>query len=335
MNRLIYYPTGSYGTFLQWLCNTTDIAGVEDLPFHADGNSHKYVLSDQYKLLISNECEFEFVSSKNPNVVSCIWPIDHNGKLFNKDKIQDGYHQINVWQLNKFYSHDIKILVIYPTETSKIWWYHNNYKKVFYTPEMFDKKIKHRYSELPWLTCNDTMQRVRLQMDYYSQQDWYQSIINQFNCKTVYDLSLGQLRVLMAQALHEESFDCVSNWTKLSAEFPNIKFITLDDLRDNFGNTVLNMFEFFNVNTALKNKIDYIHSEWQPLQTTMHRDALHRTIINCIVNGQAHDWSDTTFDLFDEAYLLSVLKFQHGIDFAAHTIEKLPTNTQDLLRLAS
>jgi hypothetical protein len=204
---------------------------------------------------------------------------------------------------------------------------------VFYTPEMFDKKIKNKYSELPWLTCNDTMQRVRLQMDYYSQQDWYQSIINQFNCKPVYDLSLSQLRVLMAQALHKESFDCVSNWTKLSAEFPNIKFINLDDLRDNFKNTVLNMFDFFNINTPLKNKIDYVSGHWRPLQTTMHRDAEHSTVINCIVNQQEHNWDDMSFDFFDEVYLYYTLKFQYNIILDADTVETLPTNTQDLLRL--
>jgi hypothetical protein len=41
------------------LCNgyatLTAISSTEDLPFHADGNSHKYVLTDQYKLLISKK----------------------------------------------------------------------------------------------------------------------------------------------------------------------------------------------------------------------------------------------------------------------------------------
>jgi hypothetical protein len=62
LNRLIYYPTGSYGTFVQWLCNTVNISGAEDLPFYTDGNSHKYVLSDEYRLLISEQDEQQFVS---------------------------------------------------------------------------------------------------------------------------------------------------------------------------------------------------------------------------------------------------------------------------------
>jgi hypothetical protein len=57
LNRLIYYPTGSYGTFVQWLCNTVNISGAQDLPFHTDGNSHQYVLTDQYRLLISEQDE--------------------------------------------------------------------------------------------------------------------------------------------------------------------------------------------------------------------------------------------------------------------------------------
>jgi hypothetical protein len=335
LNRLIFYPAGCYGTFIQWLCNTTDISSPNDLPFHVDGNSHQYVLADQYKLLISEQCADQFVSTNNSTVVSAVWRLDHNGKLFNKDNIQDGYRLVSSYHLDKFYDKNVKILLIYPTETSKIWWYHNMYKKVWFSPEMFDKKIRHQHEKMSWLTCKDVTDRTRLQMNYYAQRAWYQQIISKFNCSDVNDLTLAQLRKIMAHALHEELFDSLSHWSQLHNDFPDIKFITLDDFRDNFKTTVLDIFNFFNIDTALKNKIDYIHGEWQSLQTTMHRDAAHKTIINCVVNAQAYDWSNLNFDLFDEAYLLSVLKFQHGIDLAADAIDKLPTNTQSLLELAN
>ena len=107
----------------------------------------------------------------------------------------------------------------------------------------------------------------------------------------------------------------------------------MDQLRDQSKDTVLDILQYFNIQSNLP--LDFVLDQWQPLQTTMHRDSEHHDIINCIVNGQAYDWSDLNFDLFDEVYLLYVLKFKHGIDFVAHTIEKLPTTTQDLLQLAS
>jgi hypothetical protein len=318
---------------VQWLCNTANISSAKDLPFHEDGNSHQYVLSDQYRLLVSSNCSQEFVNTQHSTVASCIWPLDHNGKKYNEHGQEDFYFQFSQCHLNFFLDHNVKILVLYPTETSKIWWWHNNCKKVFFTKEMFDKKIKHQYSELQWLTESNPIARAKLQLNYYQNRTWFKLLLRHFKCTDAGQFSLGQLRASMGWALHKETYDYVSHWQLLISKFPNIKFISLDQLRDQSTDTVLDIFQYFNIQSDLP--LNFILDQWRPLQTTMHRDVLHETIINCIVNGQAYDWSDTAFDLFDEAYLLYVLKFQHGIDLTAHTIEKLPTNTQDLLQLAS
>ena len=104
MNRLIYYPTGSYGTFVQWLCNTASISSAADLPFHEDGNSHQYVLSDQYRLLVSSDCSQEFVNTQHSNVASCIWPLDHNGKKYNEHGHEDFYFQFRPSGLYRTFS---------------------------------------------------------------------------------------------------------------------------------------------------------------------------------------------------------------------------------------
>ena len=198
---------------------------------------------------------------------------------------------------------------------------------------MFDKKIKHQYSELPWLTESDPIARAKLQLNYYQNTTWFKLLLRHFKCTDARQFSLGQLRASMGWALHKETYDYVSHWQLLISKFPNIKFISLDQLRDQSKDTVLDILQYFNIQSDLP--LDFVIDHWTPLQTTMHRDAEHTTVINYILNGQAYDWSDLNFDLFDEAYLLYVLKFQHGIDLTAHTIEKLPTNTQDLLQLAS
>jgi hypothetical protein len=331
LNRLIYYPTGSYGTFIQWLCNTPSITGPEELPFHADGNSHKYVLTDQYKLLISEQDEQEFVRTINPNVVSCIWPVDHNGRTFNFNNEPDFYSKLSQKHLKHFDRSGIKTLVIYPTDTSKIWWYHNNCKKVFYTKEMYDKKIQNRYDHTPWLTCADVVQRAQIQMEHYQQQSWYKILLSKFRCLNINQLSLGQLRQLLAVARYEEMADYLSHWQQLPMQFPNMKFVALDQFRDCTKDTIQDVFEYFNVSSNLP--LDFVVDQWTALQTTRHRDREHDYIINCIVNGQHCDWSNLNFDLFDEVYLYHELKYQHNITLDADSIDCLPTNTHDLLLL--
>lgn len=335
MNRLIFYPTGTYGTFIQWLCNTPNISGPEDLPFHADGNSHRYVLSDQYQLLLSDRDKQEFVDTHNNTVVSGLWPlvrIDHNGRPFNVDSDPNFYFQLSKNSIEYFDQHNVKILALCPTDTSKIWWYHNNYKKVFYTQEMHNKKTKEQWNNIPWLLCTDVVQRVQIHMNYYQSRTWYKILLLKFNCTNIDQLSLGQLRHLMSVALQEEMADYLSNWTQLPAQFPNVKFVSMDQLRDHTKETVLDIFEYFDVKSNLP--LDFVLDQWTELQTTRNRDREHINIVNYIVNGQDYDWSNLNFDLFDEVYLYHELKYQHNIILDANNIDCLTTNTRDLLRLA-
>ena len=316
---------------MQWLCNTTAITGAEDLPFDVDGNSHRYVLTDQYKLLTSVQSEQEFVCAHHPTVVSCIWPLEHNGKVFNVENQTNFYYNFSYQHLKFFVNHDVKILVLHPTETSKIWWWHNNCKKVFYTPDMFDKKIKNRYADLPWLTTTDPVQRAGVQMNYYQDRAWYKTLAQNFQCADAGQLTQGQLRTVMAHSIANESFDYLSHWQQLPQHFPNIKFVSLDQLRDHTKQTVQGILKYFNVESNVP--LDFVLDHWTPLQTTRNRDAEHNKIVNCIVNGQYCDWSDLNFDLFDEVYLYYALRFQHNIALLAEHMDCLPTNTHDLLLL--
>lgn len=334
MNRLVYYPTGSYGTFIQWLCNTPNISGPEDLPFHADGNSHRYVLTDQYRLLISDQDKQEFVSANNSTVVSCLWPVSHNGRVFNKNNDLNFYFNLSCTDLRYFDQHNIKILVLHPTETSEIWWYHNNCKKVFWTTEMYSKKkIQEQYShhETAWLTSTDVLQRARTQLEYYQTRTWLKILLHKFKCINVDQLNLGQLRTIMAVGRKKEMTDYLSHWQQLPEHFPNIKFVSLDQLRDCTKDTIQDIFEYFNVSSNLP--LNFVIDQWTALQTTRHRDREHADIINCIVNRQPCDWSDLNFDLFDEVYLYYTLRFKHNITLNTDHVDFLPTNTHDLLLL--
>ena len=289
------------------------------------------MLSDQYKLLVAEQDTEEFVATKNHNVVSCIPPIDHNSKLYNEHCQENFYYQTTLQHIQFFNQYNIKILILYPTETSKIWWWHNNCKKVFFTPEMFDKKIKNAHADIPWLTTTDPVQRAGVQMNYYQDRSWYKTLLQQFQCADAHELSVGQLRTVLAQSIHNETFDSLSHWQLLPAQLPNVKFVSLDQLRDCTKQTVQDIFEYFAVESNLP--LDFVLDQWTLLQTTRNRDLEHSKIVNCIVNDQDHDWSDLNFDLFDEVYLYYALRFQHNIRLNAEHVDRLPTNTHDLLLL--
>ena len=341
VNRLIYYPTGCYGTFLQWLCNTPADQQEQNLPFHTDGNSHGYVLSDQYKLLITPQEDQDYVSGRNSTVVSSLWPAEHNGKLFNAKGSPNFYFDVTRSHLQFFQNHPVQVCVIYPTVTSKIWWWHNNCKKVFWSPEMFDKKVKSfapgsldaeiMMSSQAWLTTVDPIERAKIQMSYYESRAWCQRLMTKFRCDQTQNLSPGQLRTTMAQSIRYEFFDYVSHWAQLPAQFPNIRFISLDQLRDNTTESIQHIFDHLAVKSSPSPSV---LSQWYKLQTTMHRDQEHHEIIQAITQRQDKDWSELNFDIFDEVYLLYELVYKNKLQLNVHHLDKLPTNTRDLLQYA-
>ena len=341
MNRLIYYPTGCYGTFLQWLCNTPADQQETNLPFHTDGNSHGYVLSDQYKLLATPQCERNFVSADHPTVVSGLWPLDHNGKPFNKKGKPDFYIDLTRAALQYFQNYAVQVCVIYPTVTSKIWWWHNNCKKVVWSSGMYEKKMNSftpgseeaeiMIASRAWLTTMDPIERAKIQMSYYESRAWCQRLMNKFQCNRTQNLSLGQLRTTMAQSIRYEFFDYVSHWAELPAQFPNIRFISLDQLRDTTTESIQHIFDHLVVKSSPSPSV---LSQWSKLQTTMHRDQEHHEIIKAITQGQDKDWSELNFDIFDEVYLLYELVYKNKLQLNVHHLDKLPTNTRDLLQYA-
>jgi hypothetical protein len=330
--RLIYYPTGSYGTFLQWLCNTKSISSDKDLPFDVDGNSHKYTLSDEFTLLIHPEQENLFFSSNSNTVASCQWPTEHNGRKFNIENHPLFYLKVSVDHLRSLTKHQLQIVCVHPTDTSKIWHYHNNFKKVYFDQTMFEKKIKPWYPEIAWLTHSDPIYRARLHISYYKGRDWYNTLLQHYRSQDIFQVSLGQLRSIMATAIANESGDFTTHWTKLYNIFPNIKFIPLDSLRDNTKQTIEDIFSLFKIESSLP--LDFVVDQWQSKQTTAHRDTQHAMVIDCVIKNQFLNWENYCFDFFDEAYMLYELKSKHNITLNAENSDCLPTNTQDLLRLA-
>ena len=260
------------------------------------------------------------------------WPTEHNGRKFNIENHPMFYLKASVEHLKSLTNHQLQMVCIHPTGTSKIWHYHNNFKKVYFDPIMFERKIKPWYPDVPWLTHSDPIHRAKLHTACYKGRDWYDTLLQHYRSKDIFQTTTGQLRLLMATAIAKENGDFISHWTKLYNIFPNIKFIPLDCLRDSTKQTIEDIFSLFKIESNLP--LDFVVDKWQNKQITAHRDAQHAKIIDCVINNQFFNWENYCFDFFDEVYLLSELKFKHNIALNAENVDCLPTNTEDLLRLA-
>ena len=277
---------------------------------------------------MSDQDTTDFINSVNHTVVGCIPPIDHNSKKFNQFSLPDFYYHDTLKHLDLFVKHKTNTVVIYPTETSKIWWWHNNCKKVYFTTQMFEKKIKPYHQTIDWLTTEDPIHRARIQMHYYHERTWYQSLLYSWNRSTSFDLSLGQLRTVMAHALHWETFDYISQWSKLKQDLPQTMFIALDMLRDCPQQTVQTIYKRFKVENQLP--VHNIIEKWQSLQLTKLRDQQHATIVDAVVNKKYCDWQHLAFDIFDEVWLYYVLRFEHKQNLKWDDIDCLPCTTAAL-----
>ena len=82
MKQLIYYPPGCYGTFVNWICDTNQHVGTDDLPFGEFGNSHKYYNKNP-GLLQPKQRELFLKSNRNFGVQRGCWPFNVGIKLLN------------------------------------------------------------------------------------------------------------------------------------------------------------------------------------------------------------------------------------------------------------
>lgn len=298
--NLIYYPPGGYGTFIEWSCAYfSGITKISD-PFTSNGSCHAYT---GFPLAL-NKNLFHFVNSQNPYPYARCHPgVIQNFEAVNLSESFD----VDMLYLT---THFQKILILYPTITSQLLLENNSIQK---TPEENNKILP--FIDVLKLT-------IEAEIDGKNLMQWNKSTIN--------DFSIWELRELLSEYWFARNNN-FNEWDqlKLTNKNSNIKFVSLDSLRDNFAETVADYLDFFNITNININTLESLFLKWKSGQEHLYKDKIVLSIIDSVLNKTNYHWDDN-LTILDEAFIQKELKAK-GFDLKCFNLNKFPTNTQDLL----
>jgi hypothetical protein len=145
-----------------------------------------------------------------------------------------------------------------------------------------------------------------------------------YNKTTAVDFSTWQLRTAMAYDLHSQTDDAYQCWQQLKQQFGTIKFVSIDQLRDNFQSTAIEILDFFEIKKDIVNDLPFVETEWSVRQEHRFKDQLVNNIVDAVANNQDLDWTGK-INFFDEVYIQKLLN-DRGITLLDH--DTWPTTTQ-------
>ena len=112
-------------------------------------------------------------------------------------------------------------------------------------------------------------------------------------------------------------------------EFTNFQFITLDNLRDNFKNTIISLLDYCQLDIVNLDKIEEVYQSWISYQYHYFKDRILNDIIESILNNTYYDWEEKKLTLIDETLVQYHLR-QHNIEIKCYNLNSFPTNTDNL-----
>lgn len=334
--NLIYYLGGCYGTFIEWMChyleNTADF-----LPFESTGSSHQY----QGNFCLTFNHVEEIIKDKNKKYFRC-----HPAVSF-KDDGNLGCHSslsffdIIQTDLNSLLKLDtngtqLNILILYSDSNTNIWKENNELEKIFSTWDMYDTYLE------PWgvlpnsvlvrsLLSNNSFEKLKIILSYEIDNEnllqWGKSDINEFD--------IWEIRELMSLYWFNRYKDYYSCFDQLKKEFPTIKFVSIDQFKYNFLESITNIINYFGapVDQSKFNNLTDIESTWRSLQFYIDRDDLCNQIISSLLsNDQTFSWENQNLTLLDEAYIQKSLR-ENNIEIKCYGINVFPKNSKDFIKL--
>jgi hypothetical protein len=329
MKRLIYYPPGTYGTFINWLCNTTGPVTQADLPFAEFGNSHKFYVDNPQRHLFDEKSQNLFLkSSRDFGVLRVCWPLSVGAKLVNVEQKNDFYYQVCEQDLQRLAADCDRILVLHPTDQSKIWWYQNFSEKVTFSPDIVRQVMPTANlndNSVSWLTTLDPVLRARHYLDLQKQQPGLAELFCLYDKTTSLDFELWQLRTALVYDLHSQTNNVYQCWQQLAQEFDTIKFVSLENLRDHFQQTAQDILNFFECGHSMFDNLSFVEAEWSKRQQHQFKDRTVNSIVDAVATNQELDWTGQ-INFFDEVYIQKLLN-DRGITLL--DVNTWPTNTSE------
>lgn len=325
---LIYYMAGCYGTFIEWICDSQYNNSFTSIPFRSDGSSHYFVgniLWPQYKI-------FDFINAKNNLLQERFYCRTHIS-IFDETNSYAAYkckshEEIVSEDLNFLSKNFSKILVLHPTETSKLWVENNNLQKVSPTNEYFEKYLQPLGFTKQFLLPNidqDLTGKLKTTMIQELENDKASSW-NKINIETLDPWELRELLSFYWVTRFGDRFSC---WSTLKNNLQNasIQFVSMDELRDFPIQTINRCLQFFDLE-PINDTIDPIITKWEKLQIHKDKDQQVSNIIEAIVNNKHFSWNDIDLNLFDEAFIQNNLRAE-GLEVKCYNLNQFPKNTDE------
>lgn len=311
-NICIIYSPGSYGTLIEWCLNYFSNKEFSDnLPFCELGSSHYF---DGNHLGGFPELKQFIINSDTDD----------------KNKIVR-FHIINyvsddlIGYTNYVSEHFRKIIWLHPTYKSILWNLHNRFSKIVWNKTYSHKKnYKEDSPKLfkRWLiSC----------LSDGSGEDNLLENIKRFTKNSIIDLENWQLREFLSLYIYKEhlsqtGLDIVD---ELKHKYPFIKFVPIDSLRDNFQNTIYDIFNYCDLGLINEEKLDMVYQHWIQTQFYKNSDVIVDEIVESIVNNTALDWKDKNLTILDEAFIQMKLR-NIGYEIKCFNLNQFPTDSNKL-----
>lgn len=324
--NLIFYPSGCYGTFIEWIYYYF-IKEVTYLPFKSDGSSHEYLGN----FLCPREKLIEFINSdEEVKLARCSPDILNqnatNSNISNFEIIMDDLNYLK----DKFNT----ILVIHPSEYTKLWVENNEIEKCIITQEQFDllyKPYGWKESSMASIFETDSIKKLKECIKHELTEDKTQF----WNKNDLTNLSDWEFRELMSLYWIDRQRDQYTCWKYIKKEFNechNIKFLSLDELKKDSLKFVSTCLEYFNVPNFNLNELKNIIEKWKNKQFHMHKDEEIDKIVNCLSDNKNYNWENKGITFLDEVYIQKKL-LDNNIGIKCFNLNVFPKNTFDFAPL--
>ena len=112
-------------------------------------------------------------------------------------------------------------------------------------------------------------------------------------------------------------------------KFPSIYFVEVDNLRENFIDTIKSILKYFDISISNWGNIQNIYNIWLSKQIHINKDKQIDLIIDAITNSHYLNWQEYKLTFLDEMCIQRRLS-DNNIEIKCWNLNELPTNTNDL-----
>lgn len=192
-----------------------------------------------------------------------------------------------------------KVIYVYPTADTIAWNINNKFEKI--------------YSD-GWLNQH---------------KDLVLQDLSQWGISSLDSAEPWQLREFLSYYIYPQHLaECDLNlMPEVFKQHNNFKFISMNQLRDQFNDTVIDLLHYCNLDPIRLDLLEQVYNHWISLQYHCHKDQLINDIISAVINSTDYSWSNLT--LVDEALIQYHLR-SNNIELRCFQLNTLPTNTVDL-----